>query len=111
MLSNLVNNAVKFTGDGEVQVRLTSAKNAVRFEVKDNGPGIPQERLRAIFERFHQVEAHESRRHGGVGIGLNISQQLVAAMGGRIGVESVEDRGATFWFEIPLSREAVAKSA
>lgn len=111
VLSNLVNNAVKFTGEGRVTVTLRDLGDKVRFEVKDNGPGVPKDQLQAIFDRFQQVEEHESRRHGGVGIGLNICRQLVTAMRGRIGVESEEGEGATFWFEIPLTREAVAASA
>ena len=111
VLSNLVNNAVKFTGEGAVVVGLRDLNDRVRFEVTDNGPGIPKDQLQLIFDRFKQVEEHESRRHGGVGIGLNICRQLVTAMRGRIGVESEEGAGATFWFEIPLTREAVAASA
>ena len=102
VVSNLVNNAVKFTGNGTINLSLTLVQNGVRFEVKDDGPGVPKDKLTAIFERFNQVEETESRRHGGVGIGLNISQQLVSAMGGRIGVESDEGQGALFWFELPL---------
>ena len=111
VLSNLVNNAVKFTDEGEVAVKLRNLGDKVRFEVTDTGPGIPRDQLQAIFDRFQQVEEHESRRHGGVGIGLNICRQLVTAMRGRIGVESEEGHGATFWFEIPLTREAVAETA
>lgn len=111
VLSNLVNNAVKFTEMGEVAVTVCDLGEAVRFEVADTGPGVPTDQLQAIFDRFQQVEEHESRRHGGVGIGLNICRQLVTAMRGRIGVESDEGRGATFWFEIPLTREAVAETA
>jgi len=111
VLSNLVNNAVKFTDEGEVTVKLRDLGDKVRFEVTDTGPGIPKDQLQAIFDRFQQVEEHESRRHGGVGIGLNICRQLVTAMRGRIGVESEEGHGATFWFEIPLTREAVAETA
>ena len=111
VLSNLVNNAVKFTGEGTVAVTLRSHGDKIRFEVKDDGPGVPKEQLQVIFDRFQQVDEHESRRHGGVGIGLNICRQLVTAMRGRIGVESEEGNGATFWFEIPLTREAVAASA
>lgn len=111
VLSNLVNNAVKFTDEGEVAVKLRDLGDKVRFEVTDTGPGIPKDQLQAIFDRFQQIEEHESRRHGGVGIGLNICRQLVTAMRGRIGVESEEGQGATFWFEIPLTREAVAETA
>lgn len=111
ILSNLVNNSVKFTGEGLVEVTVALSEGGVRFEVQDDGPGVPKEKLKAIFERFQQVEETESRRHGGVGIGLNISQQLVNAMGGRIGVVSDEGHGALFWFELPLERVAARKSA
>jgi len=111
VLSNLVNNAVKFTDEGEVTVSMRDQGAKVRFEVRDNGPGIPEDKLQAIFDRFQQVEEHESRRHGGVGIGLNICRQLVTAMRGSIGVESELGNGATFWFEIPLTRQAVAETA
>ena len=111
VLSNLVNNALKFTSTGRVTVRLTSSEGKVKFEVEDTGPGIPSDKLQAIFERFQQVDAHESRRHGGVGIGLNLSRQLVGAMSGDIGVESEEGKGSVFWFRLPLTREQVAQSA
>ncbi|QIE56906.1 GAF domain-containing protein [Pikeienuella piscinae] len=104
ILSNLINNAVKFTGEGEVAVTIRAEDTHVRFEVKDDGPGVPKEQLSAIFDRFQQVEQTESRRHGGVGIGLNICRQLVAAMKGEIGIESEEGKGALFWFNLPLER-------
>ena len=111
VLSNLVINAVKFTSEGGGVVRMKACAKKVRFEVEDDGPGVPEDHLDAIFERFHQVEEQETRRHGGVGIGLNISRQLVSAMRGQIGVISEEGRGATFWFEIPLTREKVVRTA
>ncbi len=111
ILSNLLNNAVKFTGKGHVEVRVRPLANGLRFEVEDDGPGVPAGQLGAIFDRFRQVEQTESRRHGGVGIGLNICRQLCLAMKGDIGVESEEGAGALFWFELPLVRVSVAKSA
>lgn len=104
VLSNLMNNAVKFTGEGCVDLTIALEPGGVHFTVTDDGPGIPEDKLQEIFDRFQQVEGTESRRHGGVGIGLNISQQLVSAMGGEIGVDSVEGDGATFWFSLPLIR-------
>lgn len=104
VLSNLVNNAVKFTGEGAVAVRVVRQLDKVRFEVKDDGPGVPADQVEIIFDRFRQVEQTESRRHGGVGIGLNICRQLCLAMKGDIGVVSREGEGALFWFELPLER-------
>jgi signal transduction histidine kinase len=104
ILSNLVNNAVKFTIEGKVVTSISTAGTDVRFEVRDNGPGVPADKLTAIFDRFHQVEETESRRHGGVGIGLNISKELVNAMKGEIGVQSKPGEGALFWFTLPLTR-------
>lgn len=107
ILSNLVSNAVKFTIDGTVKTTIRIVDSQVRFEVRDDGPGIPEDKLAAIFDRFHQVEETESRRHGGVGIGLNIARELVTAMGGEIGVESELGKGAMFWFLLPLTRAGV----
>ncbi|WP_340108342.1 ATP-binding protein [Pikeienuella sp. HZG-20] len=104
ILSNLTNNAVKFTDEGVVAVTIRAEPAGVRFEVKDNGPGIHESQLTRIFERFEQAEQTAARRHGGVGIGLNICRQLVALMKGEIGVESEEGEGALFWFTLPLER-------
>ncbi|MEM7544844.1 MAG: ATP-binding protein [Pseudomonadota bacterium] len=111
ILSNLMNNAVKFTVSGTVETTIRVTPEGVLFKVRDNGPGVPPDKLSAIFDRFHQVEETESRRHGGVGIGLNISKQLVATMGGKIGVESEVGKGALFWFNLPLQRVAVVPKA
>jgi PAS domain S-box-containing protein len=102
VLLNLTSNAVKFTTSGSVRVILKAAgTSAIRCEVSDTGPGIPQDRLDRLFQRFSQVDASTTRAYGGTGLGLAICKGLVEAMGGRIGVESCVGRGSTFWFELP----------
>ncbi|EUJ10996.1 signal transduction histidine kinase [Methylophilaceae bacterium 11] len=107
VLINLVGNAVKFTEQGSVYVRVTAAKHSqgkviVRFEVKDTGIGISKESLPHIFESFTQAEESIKYKFGGTGLGTTISKKLVELMDGEIGIESELGQGSTFWFEIPL---------
>lgn len=101
VLLNLIGNAVKFTAEGGVEVRVgpvpgEAAAGAVQFEVADTGIGIPPDQFDRIFERFSQVDSRGSRAYGGVGLGLSICRQLVGLMGGHILVESTPGRGSTF---------------
>ena len=107
VLLNLVGNAMKFTQEGEVVVRVravpgTGDRVVLRFEVKDTGTGMTAEQVKGLFQRFVQAEETTSRRYGGTGLGLAISRRLVELMGGRIGVESEPGQGSTFWFELPF---------
>lgn len=107
VLSNLIGNAIKFTARGSVELRVrrlgeTPAQHLLRLEVRDTGIGISAEQQERLFRSFTQADASTTRLYGGTGLGLAICKRIVDLMGGRIGVESGSDQGATFWFEIPL---------
>ncbi|MGX5840346.1 PAS domain-containing protein [Mesorhizobium sp. ArgA1] len=108
IVTNLLGNAVKFTDEGHVLVDVTGTRVATgtRFtiSVTDTGIGIPEDKLKAVFEKFNQVDTSSTRRHEGTGLGLAITSRLVELMGGEIGVESSEGKGSTFWFTVTLPR-------
>ncbi|WP_447757751.1 response regulator [Aeromonas veronii] len=107
VLVNLVNNAIKFTERGEVEVRIELANPhpmRIRFSVRDTGIGIAEEKQTQLFQAFTQLEAGNTRKYGGSGLGLNISQRLVELMGGRITVESKPGVGSLFKFDIPMAQ-------
>ncbi|MEX6504186.1 CHASE domain-containing protein [Pseudomonas zhanjiangensis] len=104
VLSNLIANAVKFS-EPQQQVDISAAivDASVRIQVRDHGPGIPDEFRPRIFQKFAQADASDSRRRGGTGLGLSICKTLVERMHGQIGYSSVVDQGSTFYFSLPLS--------
>jgi PAS domain S-box-containing protein len=109
IVTNLMDNAVKFTMQGSVLLRVTrqtatATHDVVRFEVRDTGIGIAEEDRLLLFERFSQIEGSSTRRFQGIGLGLAAARQLVDMMGGVIDAESSPGIGSTFWFSIPFMR-------
>ena len=102
ILINLVGNAIKFTENGFIENGFIVAGDFLQFHVKDSGIGISPGNHHQIFERFRQVESAYSRKYGGTGLGLPISKSLVEMLGGTIWVESVEGKGSTFYFTVPV---------
>ena len=111
ILTNLVSNAVKFTAEGEITVRVTEGEptsegQRVRFEVSDTGIGIEPGAAGRLFEPFSQADSSTTRTYGGTGLGLSICRELVELMGGEIGATGALGRGSTFWFTADLGLEA-----
>lgn len=110
VLLNLTNNAIKFTAKGEVTIEVTLQSKAendavLKFAIIDTGIGIPLSAQAKLFQPFTQVDASTTRQYGGTGLGLAISKQIVELMGGEIHLESVENKGSTFWFTITLQEQ------
>ena len=110
ILINLINNAIKFTDTGNIEVSVTSRErqmigneknnHEIQFAIKDSGIGIPSNRINRLFKAFTQVNSSITRKYGGTGLGLVICKQLSELMGGKIWVESEENKGSTFYFTI-----------
>lgn len=109
ILINYVSNAIKFSDDGDIVIRVWQlAADAMgcqlRFEVQDNGIGLNEEARKRIFRLFEQADSSTTRKYGGSGLGLSISKQLAQLMGGTVGVESEPGRGSLFWFTLHCQR-------
>jgi signal transduction histidine kinase/ActR/RegA family two-component response regulator len=107
VITNLVNNAIKFTTEGEIivsvsVVEINTQKITIHCEVTDTGIGIPAQAQTSIFKLFEQVDGSTTRRYGGTGLGLTLCQQIVQQMVGEIGVDSTVGEGSTFWFTVEL---------
>lgn len=101
VLNNLIGNAIKFTKEGEIIIGCESLKDSFLFYVQDTGIGISPEHQKIIFSRFRQIENHLVRQHGGIGLGLSISKDIVELLGGELWVESDVGQGSKFSFTIP----------
>ncbi|EBE8355375.1 two-component sensor histidine kinase BarA, partial [Salmonella enterica] len=107
VITNLVGNAIKFTESGNIDIlvekrALSNTKVQIEVQIRDTGIGIPERDQSRLFQAFRQADASISRRHGGTGLGLVITQKLVNEMGGDISFHSQPNRGSTFWFHINL---------
>ncbi|MBR9974953.1 MAG: PAS domain S-box protein [Bacteroidetes bacterium] len=107
-LGNLINNAIKFTDHGEIELFYVRHDGTMEFAVRDTGCGIPAERIDSIFERFVQVDMQLTRKHEGSGLGLPIVKAYIDALGGSINVSSTVGEGSTFTFTIPIQPPTAA---
>lgn len=108
IITNLLGNSIKFTEKGHVRLSAKTQEQdsgdaVLHISVEDTGIGIPADKIHEIFEKFTQADGSVTRKFGGTGLGLAITKQLVSLMGGKIGVESAEGKGSTFWFTIPIT--------
>ncbi len=111
ILLNLLSNALKFTLEGSVTLRVTRHGQALRFEVEDTGIGIPEDKQQSVFQAFEQADGSHTRRFGGTGLGLSITRQLVELMGGAMALSSKAGSGSRFWFVLGLEEIEATSTA
>jgi two-component system, sensor histidine kinase and response regulator len=116
IIINLIGNAIKFTKQGKVAISVTlvdetESHATILFNVTDTGIGIPQNKQALIFESFVQADGSSTRRYGGTGLGLAMSKQITELIGGEIGVESEEGKGARFWFTVTFDKQLEIKKS
>lgn len=112
VVTNLLSNAMKFSPAGDaVEVHVSRGGLGVRVEVRDHGPGIPEEFRSRIFQKFSQADSSDTRQKGGTGLGLNISRAIIERLGGQIGFTTDAGVGTTFFFELPEWKELPAAGA
>jgi two-component system, NarL family, sensor histidine kinase BarA len=116
ILTNLTNNAIKFTQQGNIQIRVmledeTPQSVRLKINVTDTGIGLSKEKQKILFQAFTQADTTTTRRFGGTGLGLVISKKLVESMNGRIGLDSEENIGSTFWFTLELDKDPDEKKS
>jgi PAS domain S-box-containing protein len=104
VLTNLMNNAIKFTEKGSITLTADRQGKSVLVSVKDTGIGIPEDKIKDLFKKFYQINPEESRKLGGTGLGLLISKQIIEMHNGKINVESTFGKGSTFSFTLPIKQ-------
>ncbi|MGQ8338032.1 PAS domain S-box protein [Sunxiuqinia sp. A32] len=110
VINNLLNNAMKFTDEGEIELGYEITNKDYLFHVRDTGIGISSKNTKIIFERFRQADDNYTRSFGGTGLGLNICKKLLKLMGGKIWVESVVGKGSTFYFTLPITHKDITST-
>ena len=103
IINNLLNNAIKFTENGDVELKVRRVGDRLAFDVRDSGPGIPPEAQGVIFEKFRQLDQFITRDHGGTGLGLALARELAHLLGGELSLESRVGEGCTFTLTLPIA--------